>query len=68
MLFEHIDYSGTKWSNNGGVHLVDPTSLIVKQLKTIEACKIDLTILLDECLGCVRRIYILIDFSPIFLK
>jgi hypothetical protein len=59
---------GTKGSNNGGVHLVDPTSLIVKQQKKVEDCKIEIIILLDESLGCVRRKYILIDFYPIILK
>jgi hypothetical protein len=59
---------GTKRSNNGGVHLVDATSLIVKRLKKVEACKIEMTILLGECLGCVRIKYILIDFYPIILK
>ncbi len=38
-----------------GVHLVNVTSTIVKQQKEIEACKMELTILLDECLRYVRK-------------
>jgi hypothetical protein len=49
----------TNWKPNGiimeGVHLVNVTSTIVKQQKEIEACKMELTILLDECLRYVRK-------------
>ncbi len=45
-----------------GVHLVNVTSTIVKQQKEIEACKMELTILLDECLRYVRK-YIFYSWS-----
>jgi hypothetical protein len=53
----------------GGVHLAYLTSLIVKPLKeVIEACKIETSILYNECLKYARRKYLLIDLTPIIIK
>jgi hypothetical protein len=40
----------------------------VKQWKEVEACEIKLAILLDECLGYVRKIYFIVDLILIILK
>jgi hypothetical protein len=52
----------------GVVHLVYLTSIIVKWLKEVKMCGIEMLILFYKCLGYVRKKYLLVDQTPIILK
>jgi hypothetical protein len=52
----------------GAIHLVYLTSIIAKWLKEVKMCEIEMLIFLYECLGYVRRKYLLVDQTPTILK
>jgi hypothetical protein len=50
------------------VHLVYLTLIVVKWLKEVKMCEIEMSILFYECLGYVRIKYFLVDQTLIILK